>query len=199
MRSIYVVAACCTVVATEAAAQGRESSDVQLRNDCRLAAQIVRTGHPAPHRDWAFGMIRQCGESGPQALADRWRDAPPTNQDELSELASATRAFRTREVFDAVATVAGTPAADQLARVYAIALLQSYAHPGTSLSIEDLLHPPQNGRPPRIYASSHDQNPDDPGTLEDVEEEVEAILTRIVSTEAGSVIARIAAHVLRMV
>lgn len=200
MRSIYMLSALWAALAADClVAQSREASDAQHRTDCRLAAQVVRTGHPAPHRDWAFGVIRECSESGPQALAARWRTAPPTQADELVLLVSATRAFHTREVFDAVAAVARTRSNDQLVRVYAMALLQSYARPGTSLSVDDLLQPPQNGRPPRIYAFSHDRNPDDPRTLGDVEGEVTAILTHIIETEAGTVIARAAAEVLRMV
>jgi hypothetical protein len=199
MRSIWVPMLCCAVFgAGPISAQPRESTDVRLRNDCRLAAQVVRTGHPSPHREWAYGVIRQCGESGPPAVAARWLTAPPNEREDLRELIGATAAFHTRNVFDAVATVARAPSANERVRAYALALLHSYAHPGRSLSAEDLLHPP-NGRPPRIYSSSHDGNPDDPATLGDVTAEVREILRGIIEAEPGTDAARMACEVLRRV
>lgn len=199
MRRICVLAAwLAMVVAGGASAQGRESSDVQLRNDCRLAVQIVRTGHPAPHRDWAFGMIRQCGDSGPAALAARWRTAPPAEKEELTHLLSASGTFRTRQLFDAVASAARARSNDEVVRVYAIVLLHRYARPGTWLSIDDLLQP-RRDRPARIYSSSHNANPDDPATLGDAKAEVQAILAAIIEAEPGTTVARVAAEVLRRI
>lgn len=200
MRSIWMSLLCWAAFgAVPISAQPRENTDVQLRNDCRLAAQVVRTGHPAPHREWAYGIIRQCGESGPSAVAERWRTAPPTGREDLRALIGATAAFRTREVFDAVATVARTPSADERVRAYALALLYSYADPGGGLSVDDLLHPRDDGRRSAIWRSSHGGNPDDPATLSDVTAEVREILRGIIEAEPGTNAARMASEVLRRV
>jgi hypothetical protein len=187
---------CAVFGAMPVSAQARENTDVQLRNDCRLAAQVVRTGHPAPHREWAYGIIRQCGESGPPAVAARWLTAPPTEGEDLRALIGATAAFRTQDVFDAVATVARTPSTDERVRAHALALLHSYVHPGTWLSADDLFQP-QNNRPPRIWTSSHGGNPDDPATLGDVTAEVREILCGIIEAEPQTNVARMAYDVLR--
>lgn len=50
--------------------------DVHLRNDCWLASQILRTGYPAPHRDWAWGVIPSCVDSARAVLAGVWRNHP---------------------------------------------------------------------------------------------------------------------------
>lgn len=57
------------IVPTSAAAQPRESVDARHRADCRLAGQILTTGHPTTLRAWAFEMIDQCQDTGPAILA----------------------------------------------------------------------------------------------------------------------------------
>ena len=32
--------------------EGRTDIEVRFRNQCRLAAQVLETGHPHPHREW---------------------------------------------------------------------------------------------------------------------------------------------------
>jgi len=49
-------------------AQG-DSDDAQHAERCRFAAQVVTTGRPAPHEQWALGYIGGCGTVGGSAIA----------------------------------------------------------------------------------------------------------------------------------
>ena len=50
-------------------AMGQNADSVQLRNECRLAHQILTKGQPANQRDWALEFIRRCGSLGGEAIA----------------------------------------------------------------------------------------------------------------------------------
>lgn len=166
------------------------------RNDCRLAAQIVRTGHPAPHREWAFELISRCPGEGPAALVNAW-EAPPTDEATLQLLVRATSDLRTHAIFEGVAGAARNPQNSPLVRAYAMSVLHSYAHPGRSLSVQDLLHPRGN-RPPRIYTVSGDGDRTN-GELGDVRAEVHGLLSEIVAAEQDPTVLRIARAVLQRV
>ncbi len=89
---------------TFASGEAQESRDVHARNDCRLAAQVIRTGHPAPHVEWAYGAILRCDETGAAVLAERWRTV--RDSAEVGSLPWATwNSPARRIVFDAVAEV----------------------------------------------------------------------------------------------
>ena len=56
--------------ATQGHAQAkREADDAHIRERCRFAAQILTTGEPHTHHDWAVAKIRTCDESAGPALA----------------------------------------------------------------------------------------------------------------------------------
>lgn len=159
------------------AAQRTEPEDVQLRNDCRLAEQVVRTGNPAPHRSWAFSFIIQCGESGSSALASVWEQSS-TDEWTLQQLAITTYRLRTRGVFVAVSRAARSQENARLVRVYALGMLYSFAVPGSSVDARELLQPRENRRV-RIYQVSGDG--DLQNHVGDVKAEVEALLAEIIA------------------
>jgi hypothetical protein len=178
------------------AAQAGERADPRLRNDCRLATQVLQTGQPAPRREWALEVIRRCDQSGPAALAAFWRSGAPENAAELDQLFNATRSFNDRSVVDAVAEVARRGTATETTRIYAFALLFSYAVPGWYIEIADLLRPRET--PARMSAVTHDASARSTrAVLGDLRPEVSAILQSVVEAEPNSRVAGAAETVLR--
>lgn len=175
---------------------GGERADPHLRNDCRLAAQVIRTGNPAPRRGWAYGVIRRCDESGPSVLAEVWRAAPPTQPDRLAELFNATRDFNDRRVVDAVADVARERSAPDATRIYAMALLFNYAVPGLYIDIEDLLNP--GDAPAGLGSVSHDTRAHATrAQLGDLRPQVGELLDSIIAREPDGNVGQAAATILR--
>lgn len=176
-------------------AQG-ESENVQVRNDCRLAAQIIRTGQPAPHRAWALSAITRCDESGATTLADVWRGALPTDNDSLGQLAAATRFFPKRVILEALTAVAESRARSTASRVHAISLIAGFARPGVYLDARDVFEP-KPGRLPRIWTASGDQEWQDQGELADILPEARTLLTRVTS-DSDPIVAHAAHSYLRI-
>lgn len=105
-----------------------EAASARVRNDCRLAAQVIETGHPHPRWRWAVEHIGICSESGPPALAALWR-ALPGDTARVEEAIEATGRIRDQRLYDeAVATLraTGRPA---VVRVGAMRLLMRYVQP----------------------------------------------------------------------
>lgn len=182
------------IFSTPLSAQPGEREDPHLRNDCRLAAQVIRTGNPAPRREWALDVIRRCDQSGPQVLADVWRSATPSDPEQLAALFNASRDFNDRRVVDAVADLARRSGAPEEARIYAFALLYSYAVPGLYIGVDDLL----GGRRPGIGSVSHDARTRETRVaLGDLRHEVCTLLAAIVDSERETRVGTAAATVLR--
>jgi hypothetical protein len=120
-----------------AAQQNRDS--VHLRNDCRLAIQVVTTEHPAPHEAWAYEAVEHCGAAGGAALAsaiDRMR-----RTDDLAVLDLITRPvirFTDASVLDVTLSVAGDGGASPEARVFAFRALINLLDPGRVLTYAQL-------------------------------------------------------------
>jgi hypothetical protein len=110
------------------AAQDERSDEVHTRNDCRLAAQVIETGHPHPRARWAFETIGRCGEEGPPALAKRWRDIAADTA-EVRDLINASARLRDRRLFDLASSVSRDPSRPDVVRVGAMILLVSYVDP----------------------------------------------------------------------
>jgi hypothetical protein len=197
-RTILQVAAGILVLAgTPLAAQPDERSDAQVRNDCRLAAQVIRTGDPAPHREWAFDIITRCSQSGPGIIAETWQ-RPPADEVTLRMLIAATTRLRTRQVFESVGSAARNPQNSALVRTYALSMLYSFAWPGGSIHVQDLLHPREN-RSARVYRASGDGSIANAPDLGDVKDEVRTVLAEIVATDREDSIVRAAQEVLSKV
>ena len=61
MRSLLLLMLLLLAGGADLSAQQLHADSVQHRNSCRLAEQVIRTGHPAPHTDWALRFIASCG------------------------------------------------------------------------------------------------------------------------------------------
>ena len=174
---------------------GSERADPHLRTDCRLAAQVIRTGNPTPRREWAYGVIRRCDESGPMALADVWRNVASRQPENLGVLFNATRDFNDRRVVDAVADVAREGSAPDATRIYAMALLFNYAVPGLYIDIEDLLNP--SDAPAGLGSVSHDTRAHETrAQLGDLRPQVGELLDSIIAREPNGKVGQAAATIL---
>lgn len=172
-------------------AQSTKSDEAQARGDCRFAAQILRTGQPAPHREWAYHAIGKCADSGPGVLIEKWRGTLPLDSLEMRFLTGATRHFPQRPVFDAVAAAALNANNTAYQRFRAMRLLASFAMPGIYLSEQDLLNP-QPGRATRRFAVSGDQATSQVGELGGVKPEVIALMQRIQNEATDPTLRRVA-------
>jgi hypothetical protein len=179
-------------------AQKRESRDVQLRNDCRLAAQVLTDGHPDPHREWAVWMMPQCDESGPPVLARMWQNVEP-RPDSLGVMIGRSVGIRDQRLFTAAVQIVEDPSQPEMKRAAALSLLARWASPGLSIGFRqffarDFTSVHESGV--TLGAISHDtQNPGAQPLPVDVLEQV-AALARSVSASAEGFRLRAAADVI---
>lgn len=115
----------------------RESQDPHLRNDCRLAGQILQTGQPAPHYQWAMETMRRCPETGGEVLPSVWAH-PPTDSAALNTLFLASYTVRDARITDAAIAAASNGSLPQLVRLNAMRVLVGHAVPSFLLSLADL-------------------------------------------------------------
>ncbi len=155
-RTIVAMAVLALVGRLEAQ-ERRETADIHLCNSCRLAAQVVETGQPNPQFAWATSVIKLCDQSGPPALAEAWRNAP-NDTVALGALVYATQRLRDQRLAAAVLDLLRDGSRPQIARLSAIRVLISYASPGRTASLEDLLDP---GEPPILLPIVTDFEPVD--------------------------------------
>lgn len=110
--------------ATAQAAPG----SVKLRNDCRLAIQVLTTGHPGPQTDDALTTIGLCGPEGYTALFKAWNN-DGFSEKEFGLLVTSTRAVVNPRLVDAMFEVAGSEGFSTTHRVAALLVLTTYADP----------------------------------------------------------------------
>lgn len=181
------------VCANSARAQGqREAEDAHLRERCRFAAQILTTGEPRAHYDWAVAKIRACDESAGPALAARWsRLDATTSRAALEELAFTSRSIRDQRLMDALVSVATSSSQPVSVRLEAISVLASYVNPRVYVSLKWLEEPPTNSSLPLVndFEPSDGSVPLAAGTRETVL----ASLGQIASAEGDSVVGRASA------
>ncbi len=120
--------------------QKRESEDVHLRNDCRLAVQVLTQGQPANKRDWALDTIDRCDESGPPVLARMWREVAPDSAP-VGHMIYRSVYMRDRRVYEVVSALARDRSVPALKRAAALHLLGRWAQPGLSLHFGQFFAP----------------------------------------------------------
>jgi len=119
------------------AQSSHESQDVHLRNDCRLAAQTLTKGHPAPKTDWALSIIYLCDASGGPALQALWA-APTVDSVALQQLVTASSKLLDQRVYDAVTATARNTGAPRSVRFAAMRVLAAFVSNTTSINPDDL-------------------------------------------------------------
>lgn len=109
------------------AGQSERADEVQARNDCRLAFQVLVHGQPANKRDWALTVIGDCGPEGADAIAHALREErrASTRTLGLDDLANVASTIVDAEVFRAALDIAGDATAGEAARVHAIGILNT--------------------------------------------------------------------------
>jgi hypothetical protein len=110
-------------------------------------------------------------------------------------LMGATGRLRTRKVFESVGCAARDDSNSTLIRTYALAMMYSFARPGGSIRVQDLLQPREN-RPARVYRASGDGSDANPPDLGDATGEVRALLSGIIETSRDTAVVRAAREVL---
>src|SRR6266850_5406838 len=121
---------CLTGVALIAAPLSAQThaDSIKVRNDCRLALQVLTKGVPDPHRAEALSIIGLCGGEGVPALVAMWSSAAD-DRAELGLLVTATRAFATPELVSTLFSTLEQPGRTLNARVAALLVLLTYADP----------------------------------------------------------------------
>jgi hypothetical protein len=118
-------------LAGRAAAQTNPDS-VHHMTDCRLAAQTLSTGNPAPKMQWSLSVIWSCGDHGVvgtsiAAALTRLRTSSDTGQ--LLPLARATLGLVDGDVYAAAFAVAGDGSASATARAVSLLLVLTQVQP----------------------------------------------------------------------
>lgn len=105
---------------------------VRLRNDCRLARQVLIDGQPANKRGWALSIVPSCGEEGGDAVvAELRRFRSAAHPDVFEPVVRTATRYRDRLIFEGVLGLAADPAASVAARVQAIRILSAQLAPGS--------------------------------------------------------------------
>lgn len=180
-----------------AVAQENPPSSQHDRNDCRRAAQVLETGHPAPHYAWATEAISRCGDEGGVALAAVWA-RPPADSIALERVYFASYRLRDARITDAVISAAQDRGSSRLVRLNAIRVLTSHAEPGYLLYSLALLTPEENDSVRTILPTVSHVNvvegahPIGPATRERIIDTLAAL-----RSDVDSQVARAASYVLR--
>src|SRR6266581_3735986 len=114
------------------------ADSVKLRNDCRLAVQVLTTGVPGPQRTEALKTIGLCGGEGVPALVKVW-SAAADDRAELGLLVTATRGFVTPELVSTLFATLEQPGRTLNARVAALLVLLTYADPAVVPGFDDFV------------------------------------------------------------
>lgn len=161
----------CALLAAAADARAQAVSrpgDVRLRNDCRLAAQVLRTGEPHPRRAWALGVIRECASEGPAVVAGLWAD-PALDSAEVERLVPASRVLRDGRVAAAALEAARSPTRPAAIRLWAMSVLVTLVDESSELPLAMLAPPPgwKPGQSIRMILGGHaaDAVPPTPGEV----------------------------------
>ena len=141
-RAILVGAAGLLLIGAPTRAQtSDEPAEVHLRNQCRLAAQVLQTGHPEGRTEWALGIIGNCTEEGPLALVALWSEQSRDSIRAVRVLDASSR-LRDQRLAEVAVQVARNDQNPEALRVAAILLLMRYADPYTGLDVSLLAVPP---------------------------------------------------------
>lgn len=150
-RLTSLLAVLLSVAALPLGAQTSERpGEVQHRNDCRLAAQVLRTGEPRTKFEWARGYVSACADEGPVLLGQAWRIAP-ADSSEARYLIRHTSRLRDGRLFADLLRTAANRGRPDVIRVASMLVLLRYANPDHALMFGDVAAPAmENGRIPLV-------------------------------------------------
>ena len=136
----FVAAGACACAPATVTAQADPDS-VQHRNNCRLAEQVLSTGHPAPREQWALEVIWNCPEVAGTLAHSLSAARASTDTAYLNALTAPFIRIRDGEVFSAAAALAQDRSASVPARVAAIRTLMFAVRPGGVVDFAWLMNP----------------------------------------------------------
>lgn len=139
--SALVAVVALVVLQTPLVAQSNDhSAEMQHRNDCRLAAQVFRSGHPHPKYEWARLQITSCRDEGPDVLAEEWRTTRGDTA-QLRYLVFNTGRMRDARLFEQLRDAVGDRSRANAVRIAAMLSLAKYVDPYSALSFSDVSLP----------------------------------------------------------
>jgi hypothetical protein len=143
MRHICLIALALLVPALASAQV--DPRDVKLRNDCRLAAQVLTTGNPAVHLRWAASKIRVCPGGGDAVAASILGLRTSRDTALLNTVSWPASEIRDRRIHDAALSIFVDKAASPEARIFAIRSLVWLFSPATPLDYSMFLRLDEGG------------------------------------------------------
>ena len=146
MRTLLLLVLCAASF-TAASLHGQASPyEIKRRNDCRLAEQVLRAGHPAPHLRWAGGLARYCPSSGAAVAEAMNRNRTSADTALLNAITLPMMNLRDGRVYDMALDVARDKTASVPARMFAIRALVWALEPGGVIEYADLADEWPEGR-----------------------------------------------------
>ena len=139
--SLFVLLPVMLALPSVSGAQSRsQDEENRLRDDCRLATQVIETGVPAPKTEWAYGIIASCSsDQQASALAAAW--ARPMDGQRLEMIAARSASIADARLLDATVRVATSPERTVAERIAALNLVTHYLKPGWGISQEFWMQP----------------------------------------------------------
>jgi hypothetical protein len=122
----YFMLACLfSIVLTERSDAQANPDSVKHLNECRLAEQVMNTGHPERHREWARGYIGSCGTEtwGRAAAAAVRRSRMSQDRRTLEAEWASAHLLRDSVLFAAAMEIAGDANSSIGARIFAVRYL----------------------------------------------------------------------------
>lgn len=154
LRCFAAVGALLISSAVPLSAQGQDTAlAAKHRNDCRLASQVLATGHPHPHREWALRYIASCEHEGPLALAAQWERSDATGS-ELEIIVRSSARLRDARLYRKLGQTAEDRSKPSAVRVGAMLVLSRYTDPRNGIWLTDLVPPDPIRRIPLIGSSA---------------------------------------------
>jgi hypothetical protein len=141
MRHLALGAALAVFAAVPVAAQQTDRpAEVHHRNECRLAGQVLATGHPEPKREWARRYVTSCREEAPAFFTAEWARVEGDTAG-LADLVFDSGRIRDERLYQALRSVASDRSRPELVRIGAMLVLARYVDPHNAVWFTDL-HPP---------------------------------------------------------
>jgi hypothetical protein len=127
------------------------------RNNCRLAVQALRTGHPHPKYTWAREYLMTCRDDAPEVLVEMWRRTLRADTQDVVAAARASGQIKDRRIYQAMLATVLDRSRPDVVRVGAMVALMRYIDRYGGLTIFDLIPPrAPNERVPIVTVFSTD-------------------------------------------
>lgn len=157
MIKVRTIALLVLVFAPACATAQANTDSVHLRNDCRLARQVLTTGNPRPRMQWAAEQITRCPDVGATLAEALSLHRTSTDTTELYWLTNPANSLQDGRTFEAATSIFEDRGASSQARVYAARVLYWLLYPSAGVYYGTLTDVNDDGHWPCVLfgASSH--------------------------------------------